>query len=232
MSQLLRYQISNWNQIVDCLSNNSRNLYITLSKVIDRPTISGQIIKVRHSKYGTLFAAILNGHGKLLNNCTEDNLPLPFMSTEEILTELQRFGFYITYDVKCHLPDNILDFLTTVDNLGYDKITKVCLETTFDNSSRLWLPTTIVMKSQFNDDLLTYGCKVTRKVFNKKLTDNVIMNIQNEPDMKWDWVKYIANIEDILLENAGMTGSETDANPNCGIANFTPYLDAGDVQGE
>ena len=76
MSQPLRYQITNWNQVTECLSNNSKNLYLTISKLRDQPTIRGDVIKVNHTKYGVLFAAILNGDGKLINTYTEDYLPL------------------------------------------------------------------------------------------------------------------------------------------------------------
>ena len=227
MSQPLRYQITNWDQVTECFSNNSKNLYLTISKLRDNPTIRGDVIKVNHTKYGVLFAAILNGDGKLLNTYTEDYLPLPFMSTQMILRELERFGFIIKYDVKNHLPADILTFLSTVDNLGYDKITKVCLETKFEHSAKMWLPTTIIMKSRYNDDLLTYGCRISRKVFEEKLTANVVMNIEHEANMSWDWVTYIANIEDILSENANAKDTFSAISDDK-ESNFTPYVDSGD----
>ena len=42
---------------------------------------------------------MIDGSGRVLSDTTEEGAPLPFMTTDRILLELQRFGFYITYDV-------------------------------------------------------------------------------------------------------------------------------------
>jgi len=148
---------------------------------------------------------MIKGSGSLITEFDEDGIEIPFLTTEEILRQIMKFGFYVQYDVKKYLPTNILAYLATIDNLGYDKITVVAVEDWDNNGQRIWRPTVIVMKSAFNDDLLTYGCKVTRKVFNDKLNANVVVNVTHEKDMVWDWVTYIANIEDILNENVDPT---------------------------
>ena len=132
----------------------------------------------------------------------EEGADIPFLTTDEILRQLMRFGFYITYDVKTHLPEPVLDYLTKLNGLGYDKITKVALESFDVNGNKVWRSTVIVFKSGFNTDLLTFNCKVTRIAFNAKLEANTVMNITHELGMSWDWVTYIANISDILDENA------------------------------
>ena len=165
---------------------------------------------------------MIDGSGRVLSETTEEGAPLPFMTTDRILLELQRFGFYITYDVKSNLSDEIVSFLATVDNLGYDKITQILLETTVGNTTR-WIPTAIVFKSeQDNDDLLTFNCKVPRTRFNRKLTTNSIMNISAEKGMKWDWLRYIANIEDILNENIDPK-DEFETKTNVQTGQLTPY---------
>ena len=160
------------------------------------------MIQVNHANYGTLFAAMIEGSGKLLSTKDEEGLDLPFMSTEKILKELERFGFYVKYDVKSNLPSNMIAFLATVDNLGFDKITRVLLETKTKLDTVVLEPTILVIKStEDNSDLLTFDCKLRAKRFNEKLAANTIMNVTHEKGMKWDWVTYIANISDILDEN-------------------------------
>lgn len=144
---------------------------------------------------------MIEGSGSLISDVDEEGLDLPFMTTDQILRELQRFGFIIFYDVKKNLPSPILSFLSTVNDLGYDKITRVALQTKTASNGVIWAPTILVIKSEFNLDLLEFDCKLTRKDFNQKLSDNVIMNVTHEEGMKWDWVNYTANIDDLLDEN-------------------------------
>lgn len=223
MSRILRYQISDWNQITECLSNNSRNLFISLSKYIDK-SLKGLCLHVNHVNYGVLFAAMINGSGSLLSNETEDGYDIPFMTTEQILTELQRFGFYVKYDVKSNLPQDVISFLATIDNLGYDKITRVAVETKQPGGSVIWKPTILVFKAvPENDDILTFDCRLTRTKFNKKLADNVIMNVTHEPDLEWDWLNYICNISDILDENIDpVDGFETQTDASNNVEDITP----------
>ena len=165
---------------------------------------------------------MIDGSGRILNDKTEQGVPLPFMTTDRILLELQRFGFYIKYDVRSNLPDNILAFLATVDNLGYDKISQVLLETKIGNETK-WLPTPIVFKAvESNNDILTFNCKLSRAKFDKKLEANTLMNISVEKGMKWDWLKYIANIEDILNENIDPK-DEFETKTNIQTGQLTPY---------
>lgn len=159
------------------------------------------MLSVNHVNYGTLFATMIKGTGSLITTEDEDGNDLPFLTTEEILKQLMKFGFYIEYDVKKNLPSEMLAFLATIDNLGYDKITRIALESYTPDGQKTWRPTVIVMKSEGNTDLLVFDCKVTRKVFNEKLTANIVMNVTHEEDMDWSWLTYIANIEDILDEN-------------------------------
>lgn len=145
---------------------------------------------------------MIQGSGSILSTKDEQGNDIPFMTTDQILKELQRFGFIVFYDVKRNLPTNILAFLSTVNNLGFDKITRVCLQSQEEETGTIvWRPTILVIKSADNSDLLEFDCKLTRKAFNKKLTDNTIMNVTHEDNMKWDWLTYIANIDDILSEN-------------------------------
>lgn len=152
--------------------------------------------------YGTLFAAMIKGSGSIITTQDEQGQAIPFLTTEEILKQLMKFGFYITYDVKSNLPSEILDFLTTIDNLGYDKITRIGVETWGSGGGKIVKPTVVVFKScADNADLLVFDCKIGIRKFNQKLRDNTVMNVTDEPNMQWDWLTYMANISDLLDEN-------------------------------
>ena len=148
---------------------------------------------------------MIQGSGELITNIDEEGQDLPFLSTDEILKQLMKFGFHITYDIKKFLPLDTLSYLSQIYNLGYDKITCVALEDKNVSGNRIWNKTVIIFKSEFNDDLLTFGCKLTRKQFYNKLEYNTIIDVTHEKDLNWEWVTYTANIIDILNENVDPT---------------------------
>lgn len=178
-------------------------MHLGLSKYLDGTTLQGLVIRVEHDTYGVLFAAMIKGTGSLLSIVDEQGLDLPFMTTDEILHEIQRFGFYVDYNVIENLPVNVITFLSNVLDLGFDKITRVSVVTKDAFAQEVvYKPTVLVIKStEDNSDLLTFGCNLSEKKFMEKLSKNTIMNITYEKDMQWDWVKYIANISDLLDEN-------------------------------
>lgn len=146
------------------------------------------------------------------------------MTTDEILKEIERFGFLVTYDEKSNLPNETISFLATLDNLGYDKINIIIVKEIL-NKSVYWRPYAIAMKSSFNTDLLTYGIKITQPVFFAKLASGSILNITNEDPLHWDWLKYVANISDILDENIDPV-DEFDTDTGVPEGDFTSYEDS------
>lgn len=235
MARILRYQISDWSQATECLSNNSRNYYISLNKCIDGANLNGLVLQVNHSNYGVLFAAMIRGEGSLICQEDEEGNELEFMTTSAILRELERFGFYIKYDVKSNLPMQMISFLATVDNLGFDKITKIYVESRNKDGALMHVPTIIAMKSnEHNDDILTFGCKISKAKFSEKLAANTVMNVTHQPDTQWDWLTYMVNISDILDENVDPTDDfETETGidsepftvyePSGAVVQLTPY---------
>lgn len=145
---------------------------------------------------------MIEGSGQLISDKDERGRYLPFMTTNEILKQIEKFGFIVKYDVKRNLPGEVIAFLSKLYTLGYDKITRIIVQTK-DNEGKLYdRPTVIVMKtSEYNDDLLTFGCKVSQNRFNRKLDSNTVINVTEEPGMTWSWLKYMANISDLLDEN-------------------------------
>ena len=145
---------------------------------------------------------MIRGTGSLITDVDEEGNDIPFLTTEEILKQIAKFGFFVTYDVKSNLPTNVITYLSELYNLGYDKITEVYLGATSESGSRVWRPTVLVMKSyQDNDDILKFDCKLTQNKFQAKLAANSIINVTHEEGMTWDWLHYIANISDLLDEN-------------------------------
>lgn len=166
---------------------------------------------------------MIKGSGSLISEEDEEGVIIPFLTTEEILKQIEKFGFIVKYDLKSNLPDNVIAYLSELYNLGYDKITKIIVDTVNKDGDRIKKPTIIVMKSdQGNDDLLTYGSIISFNKFAKKLSDNSVMNVTDEPNMVWDWVTYMFNISDILDENIDPTDDfETQTDIHTG--HLTPY---------
>lgn len=160
------------------------------------------MIQVRHANYGVLFAAMIKGSGSLLTDYDEEGNYLPFLTTEEILKQLLKFGFYIKYDVKSNLPSSVFSFLARIDDIGYDKITRVGVAKRNREGSRICEETVLVFKAcPENSDILKYGAVISKSTLDAKLEANIAMNVTHEEDMVWDWLNYTANISDILDEN-------------------------------
>lgn len=187
--------------MTECLSNNSKLLYLTISKVIDGTSFQGQILRVNHTAYGVLFAAVIAGEGTLISKTDEHGVPIPFLTTQEILTQLEKFGFYINYDVKSNLPVSVITFLADLDNIGFTKITVIRVQTVVSHATTLRSKVIAFKPTEDNIDLLTFGCKLSQTKYFEKLQNNSVMNITDEPDTQWDWLTYTANISDILDEN-------------------------------
>lgn len=169
---------------------------------MDGLRLTGLCIRVNHAKYGILFSAFVEGEGTLITDKDEEGNVLEFLTTDEILRQLMKFGFYITYDVKSNLPYNQLQFLRKWLDLGFDKITRIALECTDVNGNKVWRPQIVIFKSGCDPDLLIFDCKIIRKEFNELMMRNEAVNVTSTLNMRWDWVKYMANIQDILDENA------------------------------
>lgn len=142
-----------------------------------------------------------DGVGEIITKYDEEGNDLPFLTTDEILKQLMKFGFYITYDVKSNLPSNVISLLQSMYELGYDKINKILVRSRDNSGHYVWRPKVVVMFSDQNTDIITYGAKITRTLFDNKLESNSIMNLTDKEDMNWDWLTYVCNISDILDEN-------------------------------
>ena len=122
----LRYNISSWRQLPQCKSNNSKNLHIHVTDFIDNHLLRGFRISVDHAVYGTLFACVLNARGEMITHLNQNvpaEEPMAFeFTTDQILQELKKYGFFISYNPREHLPSSQIEYLMTLQGLHYDKI--------------------------------------------------------------------------------------------------------------
>lgn len=119
MDKLLRYSIDSWDEITQCKSNASRYLHLTCDQIVDR-CLSGIVIRVEHEKYGCLFSYLVEGSGPLLTPKPDGQLFE--LSTDDVLMELEKFGFLVDFSMTPQLDDDQFSLLATASQLGYDKI--------------------------------------------------------------------------------------------------------------
>ena len=203
--QPLRYNISSWQQLPGCLSNNSRELKISVSAMIDEH-LSGEVIKVVHTKYGVLFACLVNASGDLLT-CTYTNV-LPDLTTQQILVELRKYGFIVTFNPQEHLDGDQMDYLMTLNELGFDKIRIMNVYSYKKDGSVEFVPKVVAFTiREETSDLLNNGYSITMVKYLDALNNGRAINISgisSKKKFRWDWLTFVANISDILKDNSRM----------------------------
>ena len=201
----LQYKISSWRQLPDCLSNTSRDLKIHITDFFNNTALRGFRITVDHTSMGTLFACVLQPRGDIITpgyEYSEHEL-----SVETILEQLKMFGFYIIYEAESHLPGNQLEYLITLDKLGYDKIRILSVWSTdrltgvksFENKI-------VAFQADPLGDWLNNGYAPPVTEFVAALDAGTAINltdISNTKNYRWDWLKgKVLSIDDIIQENA------------------------------
>ena len=202
MAQPLRYNISNWLQLSDCKSNNSVDLYITVKQVIDDGShrLQGINILVNHTQYGTLFACLVNSSGSLLTPDPDSGIIKEF-TTEEILAELNKFGFDIIFEINQHLSGDQISFLMTVYDLGYDKLRVLSVQ---DKPGGHYSDYLVVFNVEKCPDWIHNDYTCGKQVFVNALTSSGAMNLtdlKQTQGFDWTWLTYVANIDDIIRDN-------------------------------
>lgn len=205
--QPLRYNISNWLQLSECRSNNSVDLYITVKQVIDDGShrLTGTIILVNHTQYGTLFACLINSSGSLL---TPDPVSgkIKEFTTDEILAELNKFGFDVTFEINQHLSGAQISYLMTIMDLGYDKLRRLYVQDKPDGKYSEYI---VVFNVKKCPDWIKDDFVCGKKPFVDALISSGAMNLTDLEQTKgfdWTWLTYVANIEDIIEDNGYSEG--------------------------
>lgn len=199
----LRYNISSWDQLPGCMSNNSRDLHIHVSKIFHDTRLEGTVIKVNHDDFGTLFACLVDASGPLLSEHAMSGVSE--LSTSSILSELSKFGFYVTYQPQVHLHGHQVQYLMTLRQLGFEKI-RILNVHMYQKDGKIKDEAVVVaFKIEKNGDWLNNGYSPYEAEFLAALKHGTAVNISaisKDKGFKWDWLTYVANIDDIIKDNA------------------------------
>lgn len=199
MSRTLMYKITSWLQLNQCLSNNDPDLKASGVRIMDA-NLRGTVVRVTHRKYGCLFAYLVEGTG-----VDVENPPIPLLTPKEILAELRRFGFYITYDVIGNLPGTMIEYLITLDKLGYDKIRYMLIsEPTLFGTEKDPDYFVTAFKIKDHPDWINNTYRATTEEFQNALMAGTAINItaiSEEKHFDWSFLRdYVLNISDIIEE--------------------------------
>lgn len=202
MNAPLQYNISSWEQLTKCQSNNSRKLSISVTDFMQGEQLHGLLIKVQHSMLGTLFACLVNGSGTLLSEDAENHLHQ--FTTEEILKELHKFGFYVTYNPRKHLSGEQLQYLMTLNQLGFDKIRTLTVNKYNGMGLTEPTPTVVAFRVSQCSKWIDNTFVESESGFMLALSHGDAINISaisKEKGFTWTWLDYVANIDDIINDN-------------------------------
>lgn len=198
----LRYNISSWEQLVGCMSNYSNSLTIKVKKMMKNDKLSGTIIEVFHSQFGPVFCYLVDGQGAVL--ASED--PMDYeLTTAQILKELERFGFLITFNPREHLPEDQVEYLKTIDKLGYDKIRILNVYTYATDGTKLMNPHIVVFNVKDNPGWMDNTYSASLAEYTNSIAAGTAMNLSSMSEVKrfrWDWLDYVGSIPDIIADNA------------------------------
>ena len=199
--QKLQYSISDIHQLSGAMSNNSRDLSISVTDFIQDDRLSGTRIQVRHNQFGVLFACVLNAHGTMVTEFN-DNLTVE-PTTAELLAELEKYGFLITYNPHKSLPINQIEYLVTLKGLGYDKL-RVLNVYTYENGIKKFQWYVVAFNVRDKSNWINNGYSPSDKEFTDALKRGSAINISalsKTNNWSWSWLDFVADIDDILKDN-------------------------------
>lgn len=204
LQEPLQYKISSWRQLPNCLSNNSRELRIHVTDFFNNTELRGFRISLEHTSMGVLFCCVLQARGTLVTD--EDEYGASELTPDEILKELRKYGFLITYEPIKGLSGNLIDYLITLDKLGYDKIRMLNVWHYTSNGSTESVTKIVAFQANPLGNWLNNGYSPTEKEFLKALDDGTAINLTDTSrtkNFRWDWLYgNVLSIEDVIEVNA------------------------------
>ena len=205
MDSLLRYRISDWHQLVDCKSNNSRKLHIQVSDFIQNDVLKGVRILLNHDDFGVLFACVINSSGMLLDPVSKDSDIIYEMCPYQIICELQKYGFLIHYAPAKHLSSEHLTTLIKLQGLNFDKI-RILNVYEIKNGVKQFNWKVVGFKLKKNPYWLNADYSPSKKEYMKAVEEGTAIDVLSFVDkckLDWTWLYgYVASISDILEENS------------------------------
>lgn len=203
----LRYEITDWSQVNECLSNNSRDLRMRFIQIMD-DELCGKLILVEHAVYGTLFSCLVQGEGSILTSMDPYNpaCPAHVFSEEEIFAELYKFGFDIRFKREKRLTGDQLDYLMNLNNLGFDKIRMINVVLPYAPHAPKYRTVVVGFMvgnlPKWLDN--TYACPESE--YNRAIGEGTAINITAiSQSKKFDWTflkDHVLSINDILAINS------------------------------
>lgn len=199
----LRYRIANWKQLEGAKSNNSRDLSISVTTFVNDHRLNGQRIRVEHTVFGTLFACVVQGKGCLLSESLEGYIHE--FTPGQILAELEKFGFLVTYDPTETMSGNQIEFLMTINKLGFDKIRVLSVWDAPLGVKEFKIHIT-AFNSEDNGDWMNSGYSPSLKEYMNSLSNGSAIDVTQLSDQKhydWSWLYgWVANINDIISDQS------------------------------
>ena len=196
----LRYVISSWEQLVECLSNTSNSLHIKVSKCIGNELLKGTLISVVDDVFGTLFTYLVDGSGSYLSDNDDTEYQLTVSS---ILKELERYGFLVTYNKYEHLSDDQVKYLNVLKGLGYDHIR------VFSLSSRDYVtrqqanqPAVVAFSYKHNPEWMDISFSCSNTAFVSEVVKGHCVRVDDSFNYDWSWLDYVASIDKLLEYNS------------------------------
>lgn len=205
----LRYRISSWKQLPQCMSNNDRELRITVTEFRNNFELCGTRISVVHPRFGVLFSEVLGAFGSYVTSlATSNNASTTAfeLDTEHILQELRKFGFFIVYHQREHLPERMLEYLNTLRGLKFDKLRVLNVWERDKTGEQVFKWYVVGFKSCKHKYWINNNYSASKKEFTEALLDGTAINISEMNSAKgfnWSWLDFVANIDDVLKDNMG-----------------------------
>lgn len=199
----LRYRISSWRQLPECKSNNSKKFSIHVADICSNPEFNGFRISVEHELFGNVFTCVLNARGYIVSGVGD--IGEYEFTNEQILAELAKYGFLITYIKEPNLSGSQIQYLMTLRDLGYDKIRIISVwdSVACDNEPSYKV---VAFQSTPLGDWLNNAYSPSTKEFTQALVNGTAVNltfISRTRDFDWSWLRdFVGNIDDIIQDNA------------------------------
>ena len=202
MPNPLRFEITDWHQAKEARSNNDADLRIRVTDFINDERLTGLRISVVHPNFGVLFTCILNAQGTMITDISE-NISYE-LTTDQIIASLAKYGFIIVYKQKSNLPAGQLEFLRSLMTLGFDKL-RILSVYSVEFGEKKYKPYIVVFNVTGNAEWLDINYAAPYNVYTEALAKGTAVNVSATSQVnqwEWGWLDFVANIQDILDENA------------------------------
>lgn len=195
---ILQYQISDWSQLSNCMSNNSPELKIIVCNYVQNDDIEGTKIEVHHPVYGTLLAYTISPKGNLITDITDKDIDV--MHTQTLLNELRRYGFYVDFVEEENLPEGQINLLKSLKAFNFDKLRICSIHSDYEDFYSTIRVTAFNIKE--NPYWINSGYSPSKAEWENALLNGSAFNVSGldgAEDYSWDWVyNAIIDIEELL----------------------------------